>query len=211
MILLVAPSRQALPPIPVEGNFKRLLLPQQRSKAEARLKAELDSGQYDLLLSVGFAAAADRSLQPGELLVATRVFGSADVYHDLPPYQAPGAVRGSLCTLLPEEEERPARAGPRRFPPVYAFDDHAFWLVQTARMAGVPCLVLRAILLEIRGEPRQPHPLFKEVISGRFGQALLRRPTLWLDLGGVLRNAGRCRAQLASALAVLLVLHSRGA
>jgi hypothetical protein len=208
MILLVAPSRQAVPYVPVESTFRRLILPRRRSKAEARLKAELDSGGYALLLSVGFAAAADRTLRPGDLLLATRVFGSADVYSDLPPFQAPGAVRGSLCTL-PDERERAAREASRRYPPAYAFDNHAFWLVQAARAAGVPCLVLRAILLELGKEAHQPPPLFQDVISGHFGQAMLRRPAMWRELGSLLRNAARCRDQLASALAILLVLHGR--
>src|SRR5438270_2583052 len=130
MILLVAPSHQALPPITVQTDTRCMVLPRRRATAEAQVKKALDSGRHDLLLSVGFAAAADRTLVPGDLLLATRVFGGADVYYDLPPLQAPGAVRGSLCTLLPEDKERPARAPDKRLPPVYAFDDHGFWLAK---------------------------------------------------------------------------------
>jgi hypothetical protein len=211
MILLVAPSRQALPHIGVEVNFRRLLLPPSRRKAETSLRTALESGDFDLLLSVGFAAAADRALQPGDLLLATRVFGSADVYYDLPPFQAPGAARGSLCTVSPDTEPRPGRAGGRRYPAAYAFDDHGFWLVQAARAAGVPCLLLRSILLGVEDAPHEPPPLFYEVISGRFGRAILRHPKLLRELGALLRNTALCRAHLASALAVLLVLHDRAA
>ncbi|HLY66204.1 MAG TPA: hypothetical protein VKU60_11775, partial [Chloroflexota bacterium] len=137
-----------------------------------------------------------------------RVFGGADVYHDLPPFQAPGAVRGSLCTLAPDEQAPPPRRG-RRLPPVYAFDDHAFWLARTAQAAGVPCLVLRAILLEAPADRPAPHPLFQRVISGRLGPALRTWPWRWPEIRDVPRNAARCRSQLASALAVLFVLHER--
>jgi hypothetical protein len=139
------------------------------------------------------------------------VFGSADVYYDLPPFQAPGAIRGSVCTVSPDAEPRPVRAGGRRYPAAYAFDDHGFWLAQAARAVGVPCLVLRSILLGVEGAPHEPPPLFSEVISGRFGRAVLSRPKLLLEIGTVLRNTALCRTHLASALAVLLVLHDRAA
>jgi len=214
MILLVAPSTRALPAIAIPTAHKRLLLHPRRETAEEQLRAELRSGDYHLLISAGFAAAADRRLIVGDLLQATRVFGGADIFFDLPPFQAPGAVAGSLCTIVPEElpEPAPLTGRPkRRYPPVYAFDDHAFWLGRTAQAADVPCLMLRAIVLAAPpGEG--PHPLLfsaPDLMSGRVGSSLLRMPGRWRDLSRLMRDAAKCRAQLASALTILLVLHER--
>jgi len=219
MILLVAPSAQALPAVPVPATFRRLVLRGRRATAERRLRREIDSARYDLLISMGFATAADQRLQAGDLLLATRVFGSADVYLDLPPYQAPGAVRGSLCSL-PMEVELQAAPAPlvgaahgrqRRLPPVYAFDDHAFWLAHIAQAADLPCLILRAILLPAP-ESGGLDPLLvagRRFVPGALVAQLLGSPRRWAELPALLRNASQCRHQLAATLTILLMLHER--
>lgn len=213
MILLLARSRQVLPSLPVRSNCRRMLIGPAQGGAEATLRAQLESGQYEMVISTGFAAAADHRLQAGELLLATRVFGGPDVFLDLPPLEAPGAVRGSLCTLLPKEREPAWAPGKRkRLPPVYAFDDHAFWLARLAEAASVPCLVLRSILLPAQTPENQPDPLLFSVPSltpTGIVRTLARTPRRWRDVPAVLRAAARGRQQLASALTILLVLHDR--
>jgi hypothetical protein len=208
MVLLVAPSRRALPRVTVPVPCRKLVLRSRHGAAEAQLRRELAGGQIDLVLSVGFAAAVDRRLSPGDLLVATRVFGGADLYLDLPPFQAPGAVRGSLCTLLEGKPPAPLR-GRNRLPPVYAFDDHAFWLARAARAAHVDCLVLRSILIEPPAEGQQLDPLLDRLLAGRFISMLRQRPERWRELPDLLRGVDRCRFQLTSALAILLVLYGQ--
>ncbi|HVA24980.1 MAG TPA: hypothetical protein VMW62_11385 [Chloroflexota bacterium] len=206
MVLLVAPSRLALPPVAVPVPYRKLILKGRRSATENQVQAALKAGGVDLILSVGFAFAADRRLSMGDLLLAPRVFGGADVYLDLPPLQAPGAVRGSLLTLVDEGLPPALHRGQRRLPPVYAFDDHAFWLARAAQAANVPCLVLRATLLE-SSENRERDPLLPDLLAGRLARAALREPRRWREIAQLPRSIRHCRAQLASALAVLLVLH----
>jgi hypothetical protein len=206
MVLLVAPSRRALPPVTVPVARRKLILRGRRSAAEAQVHAALKAGDVDLILSVGFALAADRRLSTGDLLLATRVFGGADVYLDLPPLQAPGAVRGSLSTLVDDGLAPSPRRVQRRLPPVYAIDDHGFWLARAAQTAGVPCLVLRATLLE-SADDRERDPLLLDLLAGRLARAAVREPNRWREITHLLRSVERCRSQLASALSVLLVLH----
>lgn len=203
MVLLVAPSRRALPAITVPGKFRRLILSGSRESTEGQVQKALRGGSVDLILSTGFAASVDQRLSIGDLLVATRVFGGADVYLDLPPFQAPGAVRGSLGTLVEDHGWR----GRRRLPPVYALDDHGFWLARAAQSANVPCLLLRSILLEVTPEVNALDPLVPELLSGRVGRAMIRRPERWRELSDILRSVDRCRAQLSSALAIFLILY----
>ena len=205
MILLVAPSRRALPGLPIPTRARRMILNSDRSTAERQVRQALDSGKYDLLVSVGFAAAADRRLEVGDLLAATRVYGGADVYLDLPRLQTPGAVSGGLCTLMPDGAPPPR--GRKRLPAVYAFDDHAFWLARAAQAAEVPCLVLRAMLLEAPADPDLTHPLAPYVLGGRLKPVLKRLPGRWQEMSQLARNIIRCRSQLATTLSVLLVLH----
>jgi hypothetical protein len=205
MVLLVAPSRRALPPVTVPAPYKTLLLRGRHAAAEAQVQAALRAGGIDLVLSLGFAAAADKRLAAGDLLLATRVFGGSDVYLDLAPLQAPGAVRGSLSTLMEAGGPAPLRA-PRRLPPVYAFDDHAFWLARATQAAGLPCLVLRATLFEAAPD-REHDALLPDLLAGRLGRAVRRAPSRWREVADLATSAKHCRAQLASALAVLLVLH----
>ena len=206
MVLLVAPSRRALPTVTVPAPYRKLILTGRRSACEEQVRAALGSTPFDLIVSVGFAAAADRRLATGDLLLATRVFGGADVYLDLPPLQAPGAVHGSLSTLVEEVPTPAMLRGQRRLPPVYAFDDHGFWLARAAQTAGVPCLVLRAMLLEAT-ETQEHDPLLPDLLGGRLARAALRAPGRWREIAGLRQDAERCRSQLTSALAVLLVLH----
>lgn len=206
MVLLVAPSRRALPPVAVPAPYRKLVLNGRGSAAEGQVLAAVKDGRVDLILSTGFAAAADRRLSAGDLLVASRVFGGADVYLDLPPLQAPGAVRGSLSTLVELQPSTSPLRPPRRLPPVYAVDDHGFWLARAAEAAELPCLVLRATLLEAR-EDQERDPLLPDVLAGRLARAALRAPSRWRELARLRSDMDRCRAQLASALAVLLVLH----
>jgi hypothetical protein len=214
MILLVAPSNLALPAVAIPTAHKRLILDPRRLRGEEQLRGELKTGAYHLVISTGFAAAADRRLSVCDLLQASRVYGGADIFLDLPAYQAPGAISGSLCTVSPEDAEPPTSllARKRRYPPVYAFDNHAFWVARTAQAAGVPSLVLRAVVLPAApGEDGPPSLLFgaPDLMSGRVGPALLRLPGRWRDLSRLMRDAARCRSQLASALTILLVLHER--
>lgn len=215
MILLVARSRQVLPPLPISAGCRRLLLSPGRPGAEAKLRAELESGRYQLVISTGFAVAADQRLQPGELLLATRIFGGADVFLDVPALEAPGAIRGSLCTVLPEDAQDAAwPSRHKRLPPVHAFDDHAFWLARLAQAADVPCLVLRSVLLPAGAVDNRPDPLLlatPALTAGGIATALARMPRRWREGPAMLRAASRCRRQLASALTVLLVLHDRPA
>jgi hypothetical protein len=203
MVLLVAPSRRALPAITIPGHYRRLILSRQHQTAEAQVARALASGDIDLVLSMGFAASVDQRLAKGDLLVATRVFGAADVYLDLPPFQAPGAVRGSLGTMFDDVGWRSRR----RLPPVYALDLHGFWLAHVSQAAGVPCLLLRSILLEVTAEPKAPDPLVPELLAGRLGCAALRRPERWRELSEVHKQVLDCRSHLASALAIFLVLY----
>ena len=206
MVLLVAPSRRALPPVAVPAPYRKLILNGRGSAAEEQVLAAVKDRRVDLILSTGFAAAADRRLSAGDLLVASRVFGGADVYLDLPPLQAPGAVRGSLSTLVEQQPSTSLLRPPRRLPPVYAVDDHGFWLARAAEAADLPCLVLRATLLEA-SEEQERDPLLPDMLAGRLARAALRAPGRWRELARLRRDMDRCRAQLASALAVLLVLH----
>ncbi|MFI5265738.1 MAG: hypothetical protein ACHQ7M_00010 [Chloroflexota bacterium] len=206
MVLLVAPSRRALPPVTVPVPYRKLILSGRRSAVEEQVQAALKAGGVDLILSLGFAVAADRRLSMGDLLLATRIFGGSDVYLDLPPLQAPGAVRGSLSTLLDVGPTPAPRRSHRRLPPVYAIDDHGFWLARAAQAAGLPCLVLRATLLE-SSEEREHDRLLPDLLAGRLARAVLREPSRWREVMLLLRSVDRCRSQLASALAVLLVLH----
>jgi hypothetical protein len=206
MVLLVAPSRRALPPVTVPAPYRKLILSGRRTAVEEQVLTALKAGGVDLIVSVGFAAAADGRLSMGDLLLATRVFGGADVYLDMPPLQAPGAVRGSLSTLVDEGLAPPLPRAPRRLPPVYAFDDHGFWVARAAQAANLPCLLLRATLLEA-SEGREHDPLLRDLLAGRSARAALRAPSRWREARQLLRSVEHCRAQLASALAVLLVLH----
>jgi len=197
-----------LPTVNVPARCRRLILRGQRTDIEAQVRAALERGKVDLIVSLGFAGAVDHRLEVGDLLLATRVFGGADVYLDLPPLQAPGAVQGSLCSLVSGRPPAPLR-GRRRLPPVYAFDDHGFWLARAAQTAGLPCLVLRSILLDATPDGQEPDPLLPELLAGRLSRFLVRQPGRWRELPGLLRSVERCRSQLASALAVLLVLHGQ--
>jgi hypothetical protein len=208
MVLLVAPSRRALPAVTVPARMRTLILRGHYSAVEDQIRAALNRGGVDLIVSLGFAAAVDRRLAVGDLLLATRIFGGADVYLDLPPLQAPGAVRGSLCSLMHGRAPGPLR-GRRRLPPVYAFDDHGFWLARAAQTARVPCLLLRSVLLEAPSEGQPPDPLLSDFLGGRLGRALVKQPGRWRELAGLLRATDLCRSHLASALAVLLVLHGQ--
>jgi hypothetical protein len=203
MVLLVAPSRRALPAITVPARLKRLILSDRREAAEAQVQKALSGGDVDLILSTGFAASVDQRLHAGDLLVATRVFGGADVYLDLPPFQAPGAVRGSLGSLITDGAD--AATSRRRLPPVYALDNCGFWLARAAQAASIPCLLLRSILLEVPSAPRAD-VLLPQLLAGRVA-GILRRPERWRELSGLLRSVERCRSQLASALAIVLVLY----
>ena len=211
MILLLGSERAALPDVPVPAPCRRLLLPRRREAAEARLRAELARGDAHLLISVGFAAAADQRLGVADLLQATRLFGGADVYLDLPALQAPGAIRGSLCSLDLEAAPEPTRpsltpaARQRRLPPVYAFDDSAFWVARLAQAANLPCLVLRAVLLP--SMDAQPDPVLQSI--SRFTLFALARRRGVRELRGLARDAGQCRRQLAATLSILLVLHGQ--
>ena len=207
MVLLVAPSRRALPVITVPARYRKLIVRGQRTEIETQVRSALERDGIDLVVSLGFAAAVDHRLGVSDLLLATRVFGGADVYLDLPPLQTPGAVRGSLCSLVDGRAPGPLR-GRRRLPPVYAFDDHGFWLARAAQTAEVPCLMLRSVLLEAPAED-QFDPLLADLLAGRIERAALRQPGRWRELLQVMRTAGVCRSRLASALAVLLVLHGQ--
>jgi len=204
MVLLVAPSRRALPAVTVPARLKRLVLSGRRQTAEAQVQKALRSGDVELILSTGFAASVDQRLRGGDLLVATRVFGGADVYLDLPPFQAPGAVRGSLGSLMTDGSGAPTTR--RRLPPVYALDSYGFWLAHAAQVANIPCLLLRSILLEVPPAPKQD-ALLPELLTGRIAAGILRHPDRWRELSGLLQSVDRCRAQLASALAIVLVLY----
>ncbi|HEU0168800.1 MAG TPA: hypothetical protein VFS62_13565, partial [Chloroflexota bacterium] len=201
----------AMADAPVPVACRRMVLPRRRLAAEERLKVELDRELPELLISVGFAAAADQRLKMGELLQATRLFGGADVYLDLPPLQAPGATRGALCSLDLETPPEPARpsltpaARQRRLPPVYAFDDSAFWIARQAQAANLPCLVLRAILLP--STEAEPDPVLQSLRHFRLAELARRRGLA--SLPDLARAAGRCRRQLAATLSILLVLHSQ--
>lgn len=206
MVLLVAPSRRSLPPVTVPAPYRKLLLTGRRTAAEEQVRAAVEKGGVEMILSTGFAAAADRRLSSGDLLLATRVFGGADVYIDLPPLQAPGAIQGSLSTLMNDGPTSSILRTPRRLPPVYAVDDHGFWLARAAEAAGLPCLLLRATLLEA-SEAQERDPLLPDLLAGRLTRAALRAPARWRELSQLRQAMDVCRAQLASALAVLLVLH----
>ncbi|MBV9121010.1 MAG: hypothetical protein JOZ39_09905 [Chloroflexi bacterium] len=216
MILLVASSSQALPALPVTAAYRRLILHGRREAAERQLRAELDRRHYELVISAGFAAAADHRLAVADLLQATRVFGGADVYIDLPPFQAPGAIRGSICSLPISGEAPPAtglvqavHSQPRRLPPVYAFDDHAFWLARITQASDTATLVLRAMLVPA-ARPGSFDPLL--VAGRRFTPSTLlmdlaRQPRRWREFAAALRSTARCRRQLATTLTILLMLH----
>ncbi|MBV8085654.1 MAG: hypothetical protein JO247_12665, partial [Chloroflexi bacterium] len=207
----MASERSALAEVPVPVACRRMVLPRRRLSGEERLRAQLERQRPELLISVGFAAAADQRLQVGELLQATRVFGGADVYLDLPPLQAPGATRGSLCSLDLETPPEPARpsltpaARQRRLPPVYAFDDSAFWIARQAQAANLPCLVLRAVLLP--SAEAEPDPVLQSL--RRFSLSELARRRGLAALPGLAQAAGRGRRQLAATLSILLILHSQ--
>ncbi|HEX6510756.1 MAG TPA: hypothetical protein VF157_00530 [Chloroflexota bacterium] len=208
MVLLVAPNRTALPAVTVPSRHRTLILRSRGSALESRIQAALGGGEVDLVISLGFAAAADRRLSPGDLLLATRVYGGSNVYLDMPPLQAPGAVRGSLSTLVESPDPGRVLLRPRRrLPPVYAYDDHGFWLARGAQAAHVPCLMLRSILLEASTRADTQDPLLGDLLTGSVGRLLLRQPQRWREIRDLLRHVDRCRAQLASALAVLMVLH----
>ncbi len=207
MILLVAPSNQALPGVPVSHGYRRLVLGSRRDRAETRLRQALGTARYRMVISAGFAAAADRRLQTADLLLANRVFGSPDVYLDLPPYQAPGVVHGGLYTLA--QSEGSALNG-QRLPVVHAFDDHGFWLARAAESCGVPCLLLRAILAPAGQAAEGSRQAFASGARAVLGSLRLpSRPSAWRALPEVLRDVSACRARLASTLSVLLVLNER--
>lgn len=208
MVLLVASSRRALPAVTVPGRYRRLILSGRREIAEAQINRAIKGGDVELILSTGFAVAVDQRLSVGDLLVASRVFGGADVYLDLPPFQAPGAVRGSLGTLVQDGLSGSASSrGRRRLPPVYALDEHGFWLAHAAQAAAIPCLLLRSILLEVPLDAVTPDPLLPALLAGRIARGLIRRPDRWRELPQLLKSVDRCRSQLSSALAIVLVLY----
>jgi hypothetical protein len=90
---------------------------------------------------------------------------------------------------------------------VYAFDDSAFWMARLAHAAGVPCLVLRAVLLA--SVEAGPDPVLQTVSHVRL-RDLTRRRRL-LGAPALVRAAGLCRRQLAATVSILLVLHSQPA
>lgn len=216
MLLLVGSCSQALPAVPVPASCRRLVLPANQTRGEEALRRALEARPWELVVSLGFAAAADNRLGTGDLLLATRVFGGADVYLDLPPAQAPGAFAGSLCTLAlplePAGRRVPLAPQPaRRLPPVYAFDDSAFWLARACEAAGRRCLVLRAIVLAGQAGAA-PNP-FLQVTSRLTARSLMlaaaRRPASWRQLRPVREALREARRQLATTLTILLMLQEQ--
>ena len=216
MVLLVGSCRQALPAVPVPASCQRLVLPAKQDQAEAKLRQALEAQPWGLVISMGFAAAADGRLHPGDLVLATRIFGGADVYLDLPAAQAPGAFAGSLSSLtLPVEAPQrlalPTLPPVRRLPPVYAFDDSAFWLARACEAAGRRCMVLRAVVLASTpsGAPDALLRFSRRLTPSSLGAAALCHPALWSEVRPLRTGIRAARRQLATTLTILLMLQEQ--
>lgn len=163
--------------------------------AGRRVGRQLAWRRYDLVISTGFAGAAQPGFKPGDLVVATEVIDGSTGLKFIPQdgwAKLKGIRRGPFLTVqaILTEDFAKAEAG-RRFNAMVVELETA-WVARAALERGIPWMGLRAIL--------DPMETTLEVSSWRKGMGLAIRPWCWGRFGQFLKQLQRVRTSLAGGL-----------